>query len=103
MGTVAIVVTLVCVLIAMAMLYDLARMITPREARCPPLARLRGRRAALEAAERWCVGLRLHGQIDPATYRGRMSALAHGRRTTTCPKGVPVVLTEKPTDIADLR
>ncbi|MFI7537861.1 hypothetical protein [Streptosporangium sp. NPDC049376] len=84
MGTAAVVVTLVCVLFAVAVVYDLARMITPREARCPPLARLRGRRAALEAAERWCVGLWLHGQIDPATYQRRMSALARGRRTTDC-------------------
>ncbi|WP_229811991.1 hypothetical protein [Streptosporangium pseudovulgare] len=78
--------TLICVLIAIAMVYDLARMITPREARCPPLARLRGRRAALEAAERWCVGLRLHGRIDASAYQRRMSGLARGRRTTTCPK-----------------
>src|SRR5690606_34874486 len=46
-------------LILAAMMYDAARLITPREPRCPPLARLLGRRAALEAAERWCVGLRL--------------------------------------------
>ncbi|MFE1827137.1 hypothetical protein [Streptomyces yangpuensis] len=47
----------------------------------PPLARRRGRRVALEAAERWCVGLRLHNGIDADTYRQRMSLLAHGHRT----------------------
>ncbi|MGK5447317.1 hypothetical protein [Streptomyces radiopugnans] len=62
-------------------MYDAARLITPHESRCPPLARLRGRRAALEAAERWRVGLRLHGRIDSETYRLRMGRLACGQRT----------------------
>ncbi|MDP9868793.1 MULTISPECIES: hypothetical protein [Streptosporangium] len=80
-AVVAVVVTLIGTLIVAAILYDLVRMITTDEARCPPLARLRGRRAALEAAERWCVGLRLHGQIGSSTYQRRMSALARGERT----------------------
>jgi hypothetical protein len=73
--------TLISVLVVAAVVYDMARLISPDEPRQPPLARLRGRRAALEAAERWCVGLRLHGRIDAATYRTRMSRLAHGQRT----------------------
>ncbi|MFI7413499.1 hypothetical protein ACIBU0_32980 [Streptomyces sp. NPDC049627] len=44
------------------------------------LARLRGRRAALEEAEVWLVGLRLHHRIDAVTYQRRMSTLARGRR-----------------------
>ncbi len=68
-------------LILAGVVHDTARLITPTERRIPPLARLRGRRAALEAAERWCVGLRLHGRIDAATYRRRMALLARGRRT----------------------
>ncbi|WP_328971457.1 hypothetical protein [Streptomyces sp. NBC_00239] len=68
-------------LILAALVYDIGRLITPRESRWPPLARLRGRRAALEAAERWCAGLRTHGQIDAAAYQRRMSALARGQRT----------------------
>ncbi|GAA1415229.1 hypothetical protein GCM10009601_04490 [Streptomyces thermospinosisporus] len=67
-------------LILAGVIYDIARLITPNEPRCPPLARLRSRRAALEDAERWCVGLRLHGRIDEATYQHRMSGLARGRR-----------------------
>ncbi|MGA5411873.1 hypothetical protein ACPCSC_32045 [Streptomyces lavendulocolor] len=60
--------------------YEIARLVTPDESRFSPLARLRGKRAALEDAERWCVGLRLHDRIDQATYQQRMSTLAHGRR-----------------------
>ncbi|MFD0368000.1 hypothetical protein [Streptomyces sp. NPDC059071] len=67
-------------LIATGVLYEIARLITPDEPRCPPLARVAGRRAALDAAERWAVGLRLHGRIDQAAYQGRMAALAHGQR-----------------------
>jgi hypothetical protein len=67
-------------LILAGVVYDIARLITPNEPRCPPLARLRGRRAALEDAERWCVGLRLHGRIDEATYQRRLSGLARGHR-----------------------
>jgi hypothetical protein len=37
--------------------------------------------AALEAAERWCVGLRLHERIAPEAYQRRMSRLARGERT----------------------
>lgn len=66
--------------------YEIARLITPDEPRRPPLARLRGRRAALEEAERWLVGLRLHHRVDAATYQRRMSGIARGqRRTTTGP------------------
>ncbi|MBT2440524.1 hypothetical protein J7E93_10445 [Streptomyces sp. ISL-36] len=67
-------------LILAAVWYDIARLVTPAEKRCPPLARLRGRRAALAATERWCVGLRLRGRIDADTYRSRMSRLACGER-----------------------
>ncbi|WP_406723529.1 hypothetical protein WJ438_00915 [Streptomyces sp. GD-15H] len=62
--------------------YDIARLVTPQEPRRPPLARLRGRRAALEEAERWLVGLRLHERIDTATYQRRMSGIARGQRRT---------------------
>ncbi|WP_328690353.1 hypothetical protein OHA74_14425 [Streptomyces phaeochromogenes] len=68
-------------LILAAVFYDMARLLTPSESRCPPLARIRGRRAALESAEMWLVGLRLHGRIDAAAYRTRMHSLAHGERT----------------------
>ncbi|MGI5254257.1 hypothetical protein [Actinacidiphila glaucinigra] len=71
---------MVDVLVVAAMIYDTARLIATGESRCPPLSRLRGHRAALEAAERWCTGLRLHGRIDAATYQHRMSAGAHGHR-----------------------
>lgn len=64
-----------------AVWYDTARLISPEEPRRPPLARLRGRRAALEAAERWCVALRLHERIAPEAYQRRMSRLARGERT----------------------
>jgi hypothetical protein len=63
-------------LILAAMAYDIARLITSAESRCPPLTCLRGRRAALDDAERWCVGLRLHDRIDTATYQHRMNSLA---------------------------
>ncbi|MEV6210467.1 hypothetical protein [Kitasatospora sp. NPDC051914] len=56
-------------LVLAAVLYDAARLARPDEARRPPLARLRGRRAALEAAETWCAGLRIHGRIDQAAYQ----------------------------------
>ncbi|MFF4567340.1 hypothetical protein [Streptomyces sp. NPDC001435] len=68
-------------LILAAVFYEMARMVTPSESRLPPLARLRGRRAALESAERWLVGLRLHGRIDADAYRTRMHNLAAGERT----------------------
>ncbi|MCF4135959.1 hypothetical protein L1856_02125 [Streptomyces sp. Tue 6430] len=76
----AVTVILIGTLILAGVVYDIARLITPNEPRCPPLARLRGRRAALEDAERWCVGLRLHGRIDASAYQHRMSGLARGRR-----------------------
>ncbi|MFF4576585.1 hypothetical protein [Streptomyces sp. NPDC001410] len=69
-------------LILAAVVYDLARLVTARESRLPPLARIRGRRAALETAETWLVGLRLHDRIDAATYRTRMHSLAAGERTS---------------------
>ncbi|MEU8617450.1 hypothetical protein [Streptomyces sp. NPDC048623] len=75
------------VLVVAAIAYDVARLITPIESRCPPPARLRGRRAALEEAERWCVGLRLRGRIGQAAYQRRMAALAHGRRRPEPPRG----------------
>ncbi|MEN8653711.1 hypothetical protein ABCR94_24680 [Streptomyces sp. 21So2-11] len=76
----ALIAALIGTLILAAVSYDIVRLITPNEPRCPPLARLRGRRAALEGAEQWCVGLRLHGRIDADTYQRRMSGLARGRR-----------------------
>ncbi|MEU0681341.1 MULTISPECIES: hypothetical protein [Streptomyces] len=77
----ALIAALAGALILAGIVYDIARLVTPREPRCPPLARVRGRRAALESAERWCVGLRLHDRIDPAEYQHRMADLAHGHRT----------------------
>ncbi len=74
--------TLVGALILAGIVYDTARLTTPDEPCCPPLARLRGRRAALEAAEQWLVGLRLHHRIDAALYQQRMSDIARGRRRT---------------------
>ena len=83
---VVVIASLAGALILAGNVYDIARLITPDEPRRPPLARLCGRRAALEEAERWLVGLRLHDRVDAATYRRRMSALARGqRRTTTGP------------------
>ncbi|QUW85842.1 hypothetical protein SMIR_41630 (plasmid) [Streptomyces mirabilis] len=73
--------TVSVVLIVAGTIYDTVRLLTPAERRCPPLARLRGRRAALEAAECRLAGLRLRGRIDAADYRRRMTGLAHGRRT----------------------
>ncbi|MDN3029528.1 hypothetical protein [Streptomyces sp. S.PB5] len=77
----AVVAALIGSLILAALVYDIARLVTPGESRLPPLARLRGRRAALETAEIWLVGLRLHGRIDAAAYRTRMHGLALGERT----------------------
>ncbi|WP_328773877.1 hypothetical protein [Streptomyces sp. NBC_00286] len=51
-------------LLLAAIYYDIARLVSTHQSRCPPLARVRGRRAALEDEERWCVGLLLHGRID---------------------------------------
>ncbi|MFF3951270.1 hypothetical protein ACFYYN_41690 [Streptomyces sp. NPDC001902] len=68
------------VLVVTAMIYDTARLITTGESRCPELFRLRGHRAALEAAQGWCTGLWPHGRIDAATHQHRMSAVAHGHR-----------------------
>ncbi|WP_037885457.1 hypothetical protein [Streptomyces viridochromogenes] len=75
-----VVATLIGAMILLAVFYDPARLVTPRESRCPPLARLRGRRAALAAAEQWLVGLRMHGRVDAAEYQRRMGALARGER-----------------------
>ncbi|WP_062641048.1 hypothetical protein [Streptomyces maremycinicus] len=77
----AVIAALIGSLILAAVFYDVARLVTPRESRCPPLARLRGRRAALESAEMWLAGLRLHGRIDADAYRTRMHSLARGKRT----------------------
>lgn len=76
----AVVASLIGALILLGVFYDTARLVTPRESRCPPLARLRGRRAALAAAEQWLVGLRIHGRVDAAEYRRRMAGLARGQR-----------------------
>ena len=76
----ALIASVVGSLVLAASLYDAARLIGPVESRLPPLARLRGRRAALEDAERWCVGLLLHSRIDGPTYQERMSVLARLRR-----------------------
>ncbi|MFI7296419.1 hypothetical protein [Streptomyces sp. NPDC050121] len=78
----AVIAALAGALILAGIVYDIARLITPDEPRRPSLARLRGRRAALEEAERWLVGLRLHDRIDAATYQRRMSTLARGQRRT---------------------
>lgn len=48
---VAAVATMIGMLLLAAVVYDSARLIRPRECRLPPIARLRGRTAALEAAE----------------------------------------------------
>jgi len=77
----AIAVLLTALVIGLA--YDSARLITISEKRCPPLARLRGRKAALRSAEAWCVGLRLNGRIDAGIYQRRMAALARGHRVTS--------------------
>ncbi|WP_233435880.1 hypothetical protein [Streptomyces anulatus] len=63
-----------------AIYYDIARLVSTHQSRRPPLARARGRRAALEGEERWCTGLLLHGRIGTRSYQRRMSGLAHGRR-----------------------
>ncbi|ALV33552.1 hypothetical protein AS200_17030 [Streptomyces sp. CdTB01] len=64
------------VLILAAVAYDIARLITPAESRCPPLARLRGRRAALEHAERWSVG-----QVAPAALASTFATSVVGAAT----------------------
>ncbi|MEU0022706.1 hypothetical protein ABZ173_34220 [Streptomyces rochei] len=71
---------LIAVLLLAAIYYDIARLISPHQSHLPPLARLRGRRAALEDEERWCAGLLLHGRIDARSYQQRMSSLARGHR-----------------------
>ncbi|MCX5173877.1 hypothetical protein OG616_38485 [Streptomyces antibioticus] len=77
----ALIAILIGALILAALAYSIGRLITPLESRWPPLARLWGRRAALEEAERWCVGLRTHDRIGAAAYQQRMSGLARGQRT----------------------
>ena len=69
-------------LIAAAVWYDILRLSGTKERRCPPLARLRGRDAALAAAERWCTGLLVHGRIDGDEYRRRMRTIALGHRVS---------------------
>ncbi|MFG2026879.1 hypothetical protein [Streptomyces sp. NPDC048825] len=70
-------------LILASIVYDIARLITPDEARRSPLARLRGRHAAPEEAERWLVGLRLHHhRVDADAYRRRMSGIARRQHRT---------------------
>ena len=77
----ALIAILIGALILAALAYSIGRLIPPLESRWPPLARLWGRRAALEEAERWCVGLRTHDRIGAAAYQQRMSGLARGQRT----------------------
>ncbi|MFD8644188.1 cupredoxin family copper-binding protein [Streptomyces zaomyceticus] len=77
---VALLATLIGALIVAVLAYDIVRLISTGESRCPPLARLRGRRASLAATERWCTGLRLHDRISAGEYRSRMSGIARGRR-----------------------
>ncbi|MEU0684025.1 MULTISPECIES: hypothetical protein [Streptomyces] len=72
----------IAVLFFAAALYDSACLIAALQGGRPPFARLKGRRAALEAEERWCTTLLLHGWIDTHSYQQRMSGLAHGRRVT---------------------
>ncbi|GGM05918.1 hypothetical protein GCM10010129_56960 [Streptomyces fumigatiscleroticus] len=68
----AVIATLTGLLILTALLYDVTRLFGSDEPRRPPLARPRGRRAALEAAELRSVGLRLHHRLDQAAYQQRM-------------------------------
>ncbi|MFF4871421.1 hypothetical protein [Streptomyces sp. NPDC000961] len=77
---VALLATLLGVLILAALAYDIVRLISTGESRCPPLARLRGRRAALAATERWSTGLLLHERISAGEYRRRMPMIARGLR-----------------------
>ena len=72
----------IAALLFAAIVYDITRLITPHQSHRPPLARLRGRRAALEDEERWCVALLLRGRIDTRSYQERMGNLAHGHRVT---------------------
>ncbi|MGC5041117.1 hypothetical protein ACPXCS_37510 [Streptomyces sp. DT190] len=71
---------LIGALLLAAIYYDIARLVSTHQSRYPPLARFRGRRAALEDEERWCAGLLLHGRIDTRSYQRRMTGLAHGHR-----------------------
>ncbi|MFF4871465.1 hypothetical protein [Streptomyces sp. NPDC000961] len=82
---IAVLATLAAGLMLAGVVYDTTRMIGPGEPRCPPLARLWGRRAALEAAERRLVALRLRGRVDAAAYQRRMTAIARGHRYATSP------------------
>ncbi|MFE9650388.1 hypothetical protein ACFYO0_41105 [Streptomyces sp. NPDC006365] len=67
-------------LLLAAIYYDIARLVSTHQSRCPPLARVRGRRAALEDEERWRADLPLHGRIDTRSHQRRMSGLARSRR-----------------------
>ncbi|MGW4233637.1 hypothetical protein ACWEF9_30995 [Streptomyces sp. NPDC004980] len=82
---VALLAALVGVLIAAALWYDIARLISTDESRFPPLARLRGPGAGLAATERWCTGLLLYGRIGGDEYRRRMSGIARGSRRLRSP------------------
>ncbi|WP_234531939.1 hypothetical protein [Streptomyces shenzhenensis] len=81
----AVIAALIGLLVLGALVYDITRLFGSQEPPRPPLARLRGRRAALEAAELRVVGLHLHHRVDQAAYQQRMSSLAHGRRTPARP------------------
>lgn len=78
---------MIAALLCASTLYNTTRPITPRHARRPPLTRLRGRRAALEAEERWCTELLLRGRIDGRSYQQRMSTLARGNRANRPHRG----------------
>lgn len=67
-------------LLLAAIAYDTVRLVSTHQSRRPPLAHLRGRRAALEDEERWRTGLLLHARIGTRSYQRHMSGLAHGRR-----------------------
>lgn len=77
---VGVAVAVILLLLMVAVVYDIARLVPPSESRFPPLARLGGRKAALEMTEGWCVGLLLRGRIDADAYRCRMGDLARGVR-----------------------
>ncbi|MFF9136762.1 hypothetical protein ACF09G_04205 [Streptomyces albogriseolus] len=72
-------------LVLAGLVYDTARLCTLTARHRPSLARLGGRRAAAVATERRLAHRLLTGRIDAATYRRRMTGLAH---RTPHPEGV---------------
>ncbi|GAA3782794.1 hypothetical protein [Streptomyces chiangmaiensis] len=65
----AVIAILIGLPILTALVYDITRLFGSDEPRRPPLARLRGRSAALEAAELRLVGLRRHHRLDAGAYQ----------------------------------